>query len=158
MESGSQGRSEAEESLVEPAIAGADDIDNADDVAGEDGMDRSCGNIVMPPSGLPELETLDASAFNAANWTHFAAGVMDERGVEAAIQFGHDRSLQLESTFGCNAQNFPLYMLLAVDDHNKGIPIAYLVSSAERVELLSEFLHSVQGKVMLRQAEAWCMP
>ena len=50
----------------------------------------------------------------------YAAAVMNERGVNAAIQIGHDRSLQLDSTFGCNAQKFPLYTLLAVDSHRKG--------------------------------------
>ena len=136
---------------MEPAFAGADDLNGAGDGAADGSMDRDCGDTVMPPRHLPELESLDASAFNAANWTHFAAAVMDERGVDAAIQFGHDKSLQLDSTFNCNAQKFPLYTLLAVDSHHQGILIAYLVSSAERVELLSEFLRSVQAKVMLLQ-------
>ena len=48
----------------------------------------------MPPRHLPGLESLDASAFNAATWMLFAAAVMDEGDVDTAIQFGHDRSLQ----------------------------------------------------------------
>ena len=141
--------SEVEDCLVEPAFTGADDLDGTGSGAAGAGSDRDCGDTVMPPRQLPKLESLDASCFNAANWIHFSVAVMDEHGVEAAIRFGHDRSLQLDSTFGCNAQKFPLYTLLTVDSHNKGIPIAYLISSAERVELVREFLESVQAKVIL---------
>ena len=63
--------------------------------------------------------------FDPANWTHFSIGVMDEEGVQNAIKWGHQRTLQLDSTHGCNAQKFALLTLLAVDDHERGIPLAY---------------------------------
>ena len=91
------GRTEVEECRVEPAFAGADDLDGTGYGATDDCSDRDCGDTVMPLRELPELESLDGSRCDAANWTHFSAAGMDEHGVDAAIKIGHDRSLQKDS-------------------------------------------------------------
>jgi hypothetical protein len=78
--------------------------------------------------------------YDPTQWTHFSIAVMQDCNVEAAIRWGHGRYLQLASTFNCNTQIFPLYTLVAVDDHKKAVPIAFLICSQERADLLQKFL------------------
>lgn len=94
---------------------------------------------------------LDPSfSYNPYNWSPFSIAVMDPSSVQAAIKWGHQGFLQLDSTHGCNAQKFPLYTLLAVDGYNKGIPLAYLICSSEREDLIQEFLEKVTSTVSPR--------
>lgn len=106
---------------------------------------------------LEQVESVDISVngkqftYNINNWTPFCCAIMTRSGVEAAIKWGHNSVLQLDSTFGSNAQKFPLFTLLAVDEHSKGVPLAYLVASHERVELIQEFLEAVKAKVCFHE-------
>ena len=86
--------------------------------------------------------------FNPLNWKPFSIAIMTPEMVEAAIKWGHGNSLQLDSTFGCNAQKFPLFTLLAVDAHGKGVPIAHCICSQEREDLIQKFLEAVAQKVI----------
>lgn len=86
--------------------------------------------------------------FNALNWDPFTIAVMPPENVAVAIELGHGRSLQLDSTFGSNAQKFPLFTLLAVDKHGKGVPLAYLICSHEREDLIQKFLEAVRDEVL----------
>ena len=92
---------------------------------------------------------MDASAFNVAKWTHFAAAVMDERGVDAAIQSGHDNSSQLDSSLSL--------AILAIQSPYLNAPgqppqrRSHCISHQRRREggAYVGVLQSVQAKVML---------
>ena len=86
--------------------------------------------------------------FNPLNWKPFTIAVMPPENVAVAIKLGHGRSLQLDSTFGSNAQKFPFFTLLAVDKHGKGVPLAYLICSHEREDLIQRFLEAVRDEVL----------
>lgn len=77
--------------------------------------------------------------FDPTQWTPFSIAVMQDCNVDAAIRFGHGRSLQFDSTFNCNTQKFPLYTLVVVDDHKKAVPIAFLICNQDRADLLQKF-------------------
>ncbi|BDA47435.1 hypothetical protein COCOBI_10-2830 [Coccomyxa sp. Obi] len=107
--------------------------------------------INLDRSGQVESVSISANGqhftYNVNNWTPFCCAIMTQSAVEAAIKWGHNSVLQLDSTFGSNAQKFPLFTLLAVDEDFKGVPLAFLVASHERVELIKEFLEAVSAKV-----------
>lgn len=86
--------------------------------------------------------------FNALNWKPFTIAVMLPENVAVAIELGHGRSLQLDSTFGSNAQKFHIFTLLAVDKHGKGMPLAYLICSHEKEDLIQKFLEAVRNEVL----------
>ena len=90
-----------------------------------------------------------ASKFNADNWTHFSIAIMQDCNVEAAMRWGHNRPLQLDSTHACNAQKFPLFTLVAVDDNGKAVPIAFLITSQELADLIQKFLEAITAKVSI---------
>ena len=72
---------------------------------------------------------------------------MKECNVANAIRFGHGRPLIMDATFGSNREKFPLFTLLAVDDHNNGVPIAWAIISQERTEAIAAFLGAVRQRV-----------
>lgn len=85
--------------------------------------------------------------FNPLNWEPFSIAILTPEMVEAAVKWGHGGALQLDSTFGCNAQKFPLFTLLAVDAHGRGVPVAHCICSQEREALIQKFLEAVAQKV-----------
>ncbi|PKY55703.1 hypothetical protein RhiirA4_475345 [Rhizophagus irregularis] len=49
---------------------------------------------------------------------------------ELAWKFGHNKILHLDGTFGISNKKILLFVLLVLDEQNKGIPIGYLLFSA----------------------------
>ena len=146
---GSGAATEAEEHDSTPAGAALDPaFDGADD-----DLSRP-ESLILERDTQPHLADPRISSeagrvyhFDPAQWTHFAIGVMQDCNVEAAIRWGHMRPLQLDSTFNCNTQKFPVYTLVVVDDHNKAVPIAFCICSQERADLLERFIKAVTDKV-----------
>ena len=128
---------ESSEGLVEPAWRGAHaDLDRPDTI----NLDRS---------GQPSaVKMADANfTLNAENWSLFQLAFMKNCNVADAMRFGHGRPLIMDATFGSNKEKFPLFTLLAVDDHNNGVPIAWATISQERTEAIAAFLEAVKQRV-----------
>lgn len=126
---------------IEPAFNGADDsLDRPESI----NLDRDDSPALVQQSFNDGTEKY---TFDPCNWEPFSIAIMQPWQVEAAMKYGHGRTLQLDSTFGCNTQKFPLFTLLAVDEHHKGVPIAYCICSQERTELIVEFLEAVFERV-----------
>src|SRR5204862_2306540 len=49
---------------------------------------------------------------------------------DLAWEFGHQKILHLDGTFGISNKKILLFTLLVLDDQRKGIPIGYLIFSA----------------------------
>lgn len=129
---------------LEPAFEGADDdLSRPESIS----LERDQRPHLASPQG--QASGGKAFEFDPANWTHFAIGIMQDCNVEAAIKWGHKRPLQLDSTFACNAQKIPLFTLVVVDDNGKAVPIAFLITSQERADIIQKFLEAVAAKVRL---------
>jgi len=85
--------------------------------------------------------------YDANNWTDFNLAFTTQFGIEAALKYGHERPLIMDSTFGTNNLKFPLTTVMVVDDHNNGIPVAWLMSSSESIESVSKFLTAFRSRV-----------
>lgn len=81
------------------------------------------------------------------NWEAFELATMTEQNVADAIKYGDGKPLQCDATFGTNGLKFPLFTLVAVDDHGNGIPIGHMVCSSETVECITHFLEAVKKRV-----------
>lgn len=119
----------------------------------EDSLDRpeliDLDRAEQPALVQNSLTDAEGATFNfdPLNWTAFSIAIMTQEGVEAAKKWGHLRPLQMDSTFGCNAQKFPLITLLVVDGHGKGVPVAHCICSQETVEIIQKFLEAVTRRV-----------
>lgn len=128
-----------------------DNADTCSDQPAAEGPPSEAADIDLDRSGQPATAEAradgEACIFNAYNWTPFMLGWMRQSNVEDAIKWGHNRSLQLDATFATNNLKFPLFTLLAVDDHGNGVPIAWLICSQERTEIIQAFLAAVAKRV-----------
>ena len=147
------GQEEAEEhdsvptdAALDPAFDGADD-----DLSRPEAINLNRDQ--QPHLAVPAVKCKEGVVytFDPLQWTPFGIAVMQDCNVEAAIRWGHNRPLQFDSTFNCNTQKFPLYTLVVVDKHNQAVPIAYLISSQERADLLQKFLEAVIAKACCLQ-------
>lgn len=84
---------------VEPAFRGADESADRPELINLDRAEQPA--LVQDRSTDDDGETFN---YNPLNFSPFSIAIMQPENVEAAIKFGHGRSLQLDSTFGCNAQ------------------------------------------------------
>ena len=129
------------EQPAEPAFRGADDLLELPEHID---LDRD----TPEDAALPDMCRFDPDfQWNPLNWEPFSIAVMTAGGVAAAVKWGHGCSLQLDSTFGCNQQRFPVFTLLAVDGQNHGVPLAYLICSHERADLIQKFLQAAADRV-----------
>lgn len=115
------------DATLEPAFHGCDDdLDKPQHIS----LNRECA----PQQAVPAFVDWDPSMFNPLNWEPFSIAFMAGGGLTAAKRLGHQRSLQLDSTFGCNKQKFPVFTLMAVDEQHHGVPLAFLICSQERTD------------------------
>lgn len=126
---------------VEPAFAGADDsLDRPAEI--DLNRPQPSAEDVLNFVGLDPKFPWDIN-----NWDDFSIAILPPANITAALKWGKNRPLQLDSTFGCNAQKFPMFSIVAVDDSGRGIPLAFLITSREREELIQKFLKSFRDKV-----------
>jgi hypothetical protein len=85
--------------------------------------------------------------YDANDCTDFSLAFTTQFGIEAALKYGHEQPLIMDSTVGTNNLKFPLTILIVVDDHNNGIPVAWLMSSSESIESISRFLTDFRFRV-----------
>ncbi|CAL8469418.1 g8959 [Coccomyxa elongata] len=110
--------------IMEPAFNGADtNMEKPKTI----NLDRVDGPQLAAPTAT--IKGGGVRQCDPTQWTPFSIAVMQDCNVDAAIRFGHGRSLHFDSTFDCNTQKFPLYTLVVVDDHKKAVPIAFLICS-----------------------------
>ena len=169
-EDGAAGQQGGSAEQLEPALAGADD-----DLDRPERIDLRRETSAAP--ALPELvDWVPGFQVNPYNWTSFSIAIMLPLGVAAAKRWGPQCPLQMDSTFGCNKQKFPLFTLLAMDEHKQAhrlpdmqpgeggahpgcrgrlraqrtptpVPIGFLICSQERVKLIQECLEAVTKRV-----------
>lgn len=127
---------ESSEGPVESAWRGAEaDLDRPETI----NLDRS-GQASLVRSADANL------ILKAENWCLFELAWMKKCNVVDAIRFGHGRPLIMDTTFGTNREKFPLITILAMDDHNNGVPIAWSIISRERTEAIAAFLEAVRQR------------
>lgn len=137
-----QGKEEVDE-VQELAFSAANDsLDRPESI----NLERAADAALLQNT----LTDADGNKFelNPLNFEPFSVAIMTPEMRQAAIKWGHGASLQLDSTFGSNAQKFPLFTLLAVDAYGKGVPIAHCICSQEREDLIQKFLEAVAQKVI----------
>jgi hypothetical protein len=49
--------------------------------------------------------------------------------LQAMLQFGHNKFISMDATFGTNDVKYHLFTLMAFDFHRTGVPIAWVITS-----------------------------
>ncbi len=58
--------------------------------------------------------------------------------LQAMLQFGHNKLISMDATFGTNDVNYHLLTLMAFDIHHTRVPIAWVTMSQQTCENLVE--------------------
>lgn len=72
--------------------------------------------------------------------------------LEAGIKWGHARPVFMDATHGVIKYGYKLVTLLVMDDHNKGVPVAWAFLEHERSEDYTKFLNLVNTECCRRSA------
>ena len=65
---------------------------------------------------------------------------------EMLKQFGHERTICIDSTFGTTGYNFTLITVIVIDEYGEGYPVAWCLSNREDQFLLENFFRAIQVK------------
>ena len=70
---------------------------------------------------------------------------------ELAWKFGHNKILHLDKTFGISNKKILLFVLLVLDEQNKGIPIGYLLflAAGGAQKASSSYNHTILKELLL---------
>eukprot|EP01018_Ginkgo_biloba_P024903 Gb_17664 [translate_table: standard] len=79
--------------------------------------------------------------------TPFIIGLQDPIQLDWMIRFGHNSMLSMDSTFGTNKQKLQLFTILAFDEHQNGIPVAWVIMSRATIPDISSWLEMLYHKV-----------
>jgi hypothetical protein len=68
-------------------------------------------------------------------------------------KYGNNNVLAMDSTFGTNQYKMALYTIMVFDSHKNGIPIAWIISSSKRLDIIP-WLKSFRN-IMLDSFKSW---
>jgi len=67
---------------------------------------------------------------------------------ESMLSYGHNGAISMDATFGTNEMKFYLFTLTGFNDHRMGVPLAWIITSKQRVEDLIEWLKPLKDKML----------
>jgi hypothetical protein len=59
----------------------------------------------------------------------FTIGIQTPTQCESMLSYGHNGAISMDATFGTNVMKFHLFNLMGFDDHRKGVPLAWIITS-----------------------------
>lgn len=96
----------------------------------QDNMHGWFGPGEKPPSTLFTQSCLSYEAYEEGVTNRFSIIISTPEMQEKAWQFGHGKQMLMDLTFGFCSGRLLLCILMAINDRNKGIPIAFILFTA----------------------------
>ena len=91
---------------------------------------------------------------DAANISHdqqqpFILEIQSPQQQEVMIQFGHNNTISMDSTFGTSRVRFLFYTFLVFDDHRSGFLAAWVITNRETEDCVTKFMEALKRNVRL---------
>jgi len=71
----------------------------------------------------------------------FTIGIQTLTQLQAMLQFGHNRLISMDATFGINDVKYHLFTLMTFDFHDTRVLVAWVITSWQICEDLVEWLN-----------------
>jgi len=78
----------------------------------------------------------------------FTTGIQTPTQCESMLSYGHNGAISMDATFGTNDMKFYLFTLMGFDDHRTGVPLAWIITSRQKVQDLIEWLKPLKEKML----------
>jgi hypothetical protein len=78
----------------------------------------------------------------------FTIGIQTPTQCESMLSFGHNGAISMDATLGRNDMKFHLFTLMGFDDHHRGAPFTWIVTSRQTMEDLIKWLKPFKDKML----------